>query len=162
VELPSDKHRLCNYRYLQSKRKIQRDSSILDPLIGLCAHVHGFVKPASIRLTAQRDREGWEALSRSTRERAILSSGRCRPVHLTLLSNTSSPPSVDAWIGEALLRLRADPQLQARIEALADKSTEGQLTPEEREEYEALIRVGQFVSLRQANARRLLAQGNAA
>ena len=69
---------------------------------------------------------------------------------------------LDRPSAEALLRLRADPELQARIEALADKSTEGQLTPEEREEYEALIRVGQFVSLLQANARRLLAQGHAA
>jgi len=31
--------------------------------------------------------------------------------------------------------------MQGRIEELADKSTEGTLTPEERDEYEALIRV---------------------
>ena len=69
---------------------------------------------------------------------------------------------LDRPSADALLRLQADPELQVRIEALADKSTEGQLTPEEREEYEALIRVGQFVALPRANARRLLAQGNAA
>lgn len=69
---------------------------------------------------------------------------------------------LDRPSAEALLRLRADPELQARIETLADKSTEGELTPEEREEYEALLRVGQFVALLQANARRLLAQGHAA
>ena len=71
-------------------------------------------------------------------------------------------PSLDRPSAEALLRLRADPELQVRIEALADKSTEGQLTPEEREEYETLIRVAPFVALLQANARRLLAPGNAA
>jgi hypothetical protein len=65
---------------------------------------------------------------------------------------------LDRPSAEALLRLRADPELQARIEALADKNTEGQLTPEEREEYEALIRVGQFVFLLQANARRFFTQ----
>jgi hypothetical protein len=69
---------------------------------------------------------------------------------------------LDRPSAEALLRLQADPELQARIEALADKSTEGQLTPDEREEYEALIRVGQFVALLQANARRRLPQGHAA
>lgn len=69
---------------------------------------------------------------------------------------------LDRPSAEALLRLRADPELRARIEALADKSTESELTPEEREEYEALIRVGQFVALLQASARRLLAQGHAA
>jgi hypothetical protein len=69
---------------------------------------------------------------------------------------------LDRPSAEALLRLRADPELQARIEALADKSTEGQLTPEEREEYEALIHVGQFVFLLQAHARQRLAQGHIA
>jgi hypothetical protein len=69
---------------------------------------------------------------------------------------------LDRPSAEALLRLRADPEMQARIEALADKSTEGQLTSEEREEYEALIRAGQFVALLQAKARRLLAEGQAA
>ena len=64
---------------------------------------------------------------------------------LTAVSQCLDRPSA-----EALLRLRADPELQARIEALADKSTEGQLTPEERKEYEALICVGQFVALLQA------------
>jgi hypothetical protein len=35
-------------------------------------------------------------------------------------------------------------EMQGRIEELADKCTEGRLTPEERDEYEALIRVGNF------------------
>jgi len=52
--------------------------------------------------------------------------------------------------------------LQARIEELADKCTEGRLTSEERDEYEALIRVGNFVAVLQAKARRLLAEGHAA
>ena len=68
---------------------------------------------------------------------------------------------LDRQSAEALLRLRADKEMQGRIEELADKSTEGTLTPEEREEYEALIRVGNFVAILQARARRLLAEGHA-
>ncbi|MEA3211799.1 MAG: hypothetical protein QOE70_4856 [Chthoniobacter sp.] len=62
----------------------------------------------------------------------------------------------DAPSAEALLRLRAPAQLQARIEDLADRCTEGQLSEEEREEYEALVRVGNFIAILQARARRQL------
>jgi hypothetical protein len=51
--------------------------------------------------------------------------------------------------------------MQGRIEELADKCTEGELTPEERD-IEAMIRVGNFVAILQAKARRLLAEGHAA
>jgi hypothetical protein len=69
---------------------------------------------------------------------------------------------LDRQSAEALLRLRADREMQGRIEELADKCTEGTLTSEERDEYEALIRVGNFVAILQAKARRLLAEGHAA
>ena len=68
----------------------------------------------------------------------------------------------DRQSAEALLRVRADREMQGRIEELADKCTEGRLTSEERDEYEALIRVGNFVAILQAKARRLLAEGHAA
>ena len=48
---------------------------------------------------------------------------------------------LDAASAEALLRLRAPDQLQARIEDLADRCTEGRLSDEEREEYESLVRL---------------------
>jgi hypothetical protein len=38
----------------------------------------------------------------------------------------------------------------------------GRLTPEERDEYDALVRVGNFVAILQAKARRLSAEGHAA
>ena len=41
---------------------------------------------------------------------------------------------------EAVLSFQADPELQKRIEDLAAKSTEGQLTEEERAEYEGYVR----------------------
>ena len=69
---------------------------------------------------------------------------------------------LDRQSAEALLRLRADREMQGRIEELADKCTEGRLTSEERDEYEALIRVGNFVAILQTKARRLLAEGHAA
>jgi hypothetical protein len=69
---------------------------------------------------------------------------------------------LDRQSAESLLRLRADMEMQGRIEELPDKCTEGRLTPEERDEYEALIRVGNFVAILQAKARRLLAEGHAA
>ena len=69
---------------------------------------------------------------------------------------------LDRQSAEALLRLRADSEMQGRIEELADKCSEGRLSLEERDEYEALIRVGNFVAILQAKARRLLAEGHAA
>ena len=69
---------------------------------------------------------------------------------------------LDRQSAEALLRLRADSELQGRIEELADKCSEGRLSSDERDEYEALIRVGNLVAILQAKARRLLAEGHAA
>ena len=63
---------------------------------------------------------------------------------------------LDAASAEALLRLRAPDQLQARIEDLADRCTEGRLSDEEREEYESLVRLGNFVAILQTRARRQL------
>ena len=47
---------------------------------------------------------------------------------------------------EAVLAVQPDPALRERIEELAAKSTEGQLTPEEREEYEGYVRANKFVA----------------
>ena len=58
---------------------------------------------------------------------------------------------------ERLVQLRADSQLQARIDELAGKCTEGVLTEEERSEYEAYVRTGNLIAILQAKARRLLA-----
>jgi len=69
---------------------------------------------------------------------------------------------LDRQSAEALIQVRADQQMQERIEELADKSTERLLTPEERDEYEVLVPVGNFVAILQAKARRLLSEGYAA
>jgi hypothetical protein len=61
-----------------------------------------------------------------------------------------------------VVQLRADPQLQARIDELAGKCTESELTEEERVEYEAYVRTGNLIAVLQAKARRLLASADCA
>ena len=61
-------------------------------------------------------------------------------------------------VAKALVKLRADPELQRRMDELAEKCNEGQLTPGEREEYESSIRFGNFIAILQAKARALLKQ----
>ena len=59
-------------------------------------------------------------------------------------------------VARALVQLRADPELQAKMDELAQKCNEGQLTTEEREDYETSIRFGNFIAILQAKARALL------
>ena len=56
----------------------------------------------------------------------------------------------------ALVELPANPRVQARVDELAAKCNEGQLTPVERSEYEALIWADHFLGLLQAKARHFL------
>ena len=60
-------------------------------------------------------------------------------------------------VARQLVDLRADPALQERLDILADKNTEGELSPEEHAEYETYVRALDFVAILQAKARRLLA-----
>ena len=48
---------------------------------------------------------------------------------------------------EAVIGFQADPELQARIEELARKSTEGELTEDERAEYAGYVRANKFVAI---------------
>jgi len=59
-------------------------------------------------------------------------------------------------VARRLIQLRADPELQARIDELADRCTEGALTDSERREYESYVRVGNLIAILQAKARRFL------
>ena len=56
---------------------------------------------------------------------------------------------------DAVIGFRADPELQAHIEELARKSTEGQLTEEERAEYTGFVRANKFVAILKREALRL-------
>ena len=57
---------------------------------------------------------------------------------------------------EQIAEFRADPELQARIEELASKSTEGQLTEAEKAEYAGYVRANKFVAILQRQARQLI------
>ena len=60
-----------------------------------------------------------------------------------------------------LVDLLASADVQARLEELADKSTEGQLSDAERAEYATAVTAIEFISVLQAKARRLLSQSPA-
>ncbi len=57
-----------------------------------------------------------------------------------------------------LIGLKADAKAQARVAELARKCNEGQLTAEERDEYETYVMAGEFIAILQAKARILLAR----
>ncbi len=59
---------------------------------------------------------------------------------------------------DAVLSFRPEAALSARIEELATKSTEGQLSGEERAEYEGYVRANNFIAILRRQARRLLVQ----
>ena len=60
-------------------------------------------------------------------------------------------------VARQLVSLRADPALQERVDLLASKCNEGELSPEEREEYELYVRTSSIIALLQAKARRRIA-----
>jgi hypothetical protein len=62
---------------------------------------------------------------------------------------------------QQLVELHADSDLQARLEILADKNTEGLLSAEEREEYETYVRSIHIIGILQAKARKLLSRQSA-
>ena len=59
-------------------------------------------------------------------------------------------------VAQEIIKLQANSTLQARIGRLADKSTEGALTKEERDEYESYVHATSFISNLQAKIRQLV------
>jgi hypothetical protein len=56
-----------------------------------------------------------------------------------------------------LIKLKADRQAQRRVAALARKCNEGELTADEREEYETYVLAGDLIAILQAQARIMMA-----
>jgi hypothetical protein len=56
---------------------------------------------------------------------------------------------------QLVIDFQAEPSLRARIEELAEKSTEGELTEEEQAEYAGYVRANKFVSILKRQAERL-------
>ena len=61
-------------------------------------------------------------------------------------------------VARGIADMRADPQLQARLDELASKSTQDQLTDAERQEYEDYVDAIDFIGIFQAKARAVLAR----
>ena len=59
-------------------------------------------------------------------------------------------------LADALLRLTADAEVQARYEELADKNTEGTLSRRGKSELESLIRANSILSILKAEAHAFL------
>ena len=64
-------------------------------------------------------------------------------------------------VARRIADLRADSATQTRVDELADKANEGQLTDEERAEYDAYRSAFHFVTVLQTKARTLLKQASA-
>ncbi len=68
-------------------------------------------------------------------------------------------PSMECFTPEvprSVVNLRADPEIQARLDKLADKANEGQLSPEERAIHDRFLEANRFVTILQAKAREFL------
>jgi hypothetical protein len=63
---------------------------------------------------------------------------------------------LDAESARRLVDFRVDPPLQERIHALGERSNEGNLSADERAEYDALINAADFISILKLKARRHL------
>jgi len=61
-------------------------------------------------------------------------------------------------VAKRVAELSADPDMQLRIDDLAEKCNQGTITPEETAEYDAYIRAMDVVAVLQKKARTLLAQ----
>ena len=64
-------------------------------------------------------------------------------------------------VARRIADLRADAELQARVDLLASKANEGRLSERERTEYDAYRSAFHFVTILQAKARTLLKQTSA-
>ena len=65
---------------------------------------------------------------------------------------------LDAESARRLLEFRVDPPVQERIDTLGELANEGNLSSEERAEYEALVSAADFISILKLKARRQLDQ----
>lgn len=61
---------------------------------------------------------------------------------------------------DTVVGFRPDPGLQDRIEELAGRSTEGELTDEERAEYSGYVRANKLIAILKRQARQILASAS--
>ena len=59
-------------------------------------------------------------------------------------------------VARQIIELRADPALQTRLDSLTGKANEGELTENDREQYEAYVEAIDIIAILQAKARKML------
>jgi predicted transcriptional regulator len=69
--------------------------------------------------------------------------------------------SLNGEAARALVAIKADPDVQARVAELAEKCNQGELTPAERSEYETYVAAASVIAVLQAKARARLARSAA-
>ena len=81
-----------------------------------------------------------------------------RPHENTILDEVLEPVArcFTPDVARQIAALRADPGLQARLDELASKANEGELTPHDREQYEAYVEAIDLISILQEKARKIL------
>lgn len=87
------------------------------------------------------------------------------PAQQTSVLDRMLDPFSRCFDGESARRVteyRIDASVQARVDALAEKASEGLLTPDERAEYEAYINADDFIAILKLKARRHLDAGGTA
>ena len=65
-------------------------------------------------------------------------------------------------VARQIASLKLGPEVEARLDELAEKCNEGRLTAAEREQYEAYVEAIDLVAILQAKARRILVEASAA
>ena len=70
---------------------------------------------------------------------------------ISLVANCLDRPSL-----QSIVELRASPETEERVEWLAERANEGQLTQEESAEYEGCIQFSSFLGILQSKARKKL------
>jgi hypothetical protein len=82
---------------------------------------------------------------------------------MTALDRMLDPLSncLDDDVARRIIALRIAPDIQARIEELAERCNEGQLTEAERVEYDGYVEGAEIVSLIKLKARRFLMEQGA-
>ena len=70
--------------------------------------------------------------------------------------------TLTAELAHALVEVQADRETQSRYDELADKRTQGPITPEEQAELEAIVRANTLLGVLKVEARLFLRQAAAA
>ncbi len=98
----------------------------------------------------------WISLSRAFRYNLSMKPNTNTSVLQRLLDPVTS--SLNEEAARKLIGLKGDRKVQAHVAKLATKCNQGNLTPDERHEYESYVMAGEFIAILQAKARILLAQ----